>query len=81
MSEEAWLDISIFRCPSCGRYYADASWYAAELGSDIECGSCHSVFNTKKELKDRMMLNIKIDAQERASKVEMTKHIQLKQDS
>ena len=78
MSEGAWLDISIFRCPSCGRYYADASWYAAELGSDIECGVCHKVFNTKTQLKDRIMLNIKIDAQERASKVEMTQHIQSK---
>jgi len=78
MSEEAWLDVSIFRCPSCGRYYADASWYAAELGSDIECGFCHKIFNTKTQLKDRIMLNIKLDNQGKASKVEVTKHIQSK---
>jgi len=78
MVEEAWLDVSIFRCPGCGRYYADASWYAAELGSDIECGACHKTFNTKTELKDRLMLRIETDDQGRASKVDVVKHIRAK---
>jgi len=53
---KAWLDVSILQCPNCGRYYADASWYVVELESDIECGECHTTFNTKNALKDRVML-------------------------
>jgi hypothetical protein len=49
MSErKTWLDIAIIQCPSCGRFYADASWYVIEIGADTECGSCHTTFNAKK---------------------------------
>ena len=61
MSKKVWLDVSVFQCPRCGRYYVDVSWYVVELGSDIECGSCHEVFNTKKRVTDRVMLEFKID--------------------
>lgn len=45
---EAWFDATVFRCPSCGRFYVDASWYAITLESDIECGVCHANFNPKR---------------------------------
>ena len=77
MSEKAWLDVSILQCPECGRYYADASWYAVELESDIECGNCHEVFNAKKGLMDRLMLEFKIDARGKALEVKITEHIQM----
>jgi len=75
MGEEAWLDVSIFQCPACGRYYADASWYAVELESDIECGSCHKTFNAKKQATDRVMLKFEIDEKGKASGVDITEHI------
>ncbi len=63
MSEKAWLDASVFRCPRCGRWYVDASWYVVELESDIECGKCHETFNPLKQATDRIMLEFKIDAE------------------
>jgi len=75
MSEKAWLDVSVIRCPSCGRYYADASWYVVELESDIECGSCHETFNTKKQLTDRVMLEFKIDEKGKTLGAKVTGHL------
>jgi len=77
MSEKAWLDVSVLRCPRCGRYYVDASWYVVELESDIECGSCHEVFNTKKQLTDRIMLKFKIDGEGKVLEAEVAEHIPL----
>jgi len=75
MSEEAWLDLSVIRCPSCGRYYADASWYVVEMGSDIECGKCHSTFNTKEYATDRMLLRLEIDETGKVRKAGVAKHL------
>lgn len=75
MDEKAWLDVSVFRCPRCRRCYVDASWYVVELESDIECGSCHEVFNTKKQMRDRVMLSFKIDEEGKVLKAEVTEHI------
>lgn len=73
----AWLDISILRCPDCGRYYVDASWYAFELESDIECGGCHKIFNTKKQSTDRVMLEFKIDDHGKVLRAELINHIRM----
>lgn len=75
MREKAWLDVSIIRCPSCGRHFADASWYVVELESDIECGSCHETFNAKKHLTDRVMLEFKIDEKGRVLEAVAVEHI------
>jgi len=75
MSEHAWLDVSVIRCPHCRRYFVDASWYVVELESDIECGSCHKTFNTKKQLTDRLMLGFKIDKKGRATETGIIEHI------
>jgi len=77
MSEKGWLDVSVFKCPRCGRYYVDASWYVIELESDIECGGCHEVFNTKKQLTDRVMLNFTIDEEGKVLEAEVAEHIPL----
>jgi len=61
MAEKAWLDVALFRCPSCGRYYVEASWYAVEIGADIECGSCGAEFNPREHLLDRVMLEFEIE--------------------
>ena len=60
MAEKAWLDVALFRCPSCGRYYVEASWYAIEIGADIECGSCGAEFNPREHLLDRVMLEFEV---------------------
>jgi len=75
MSEKAWLDVSVFKCPKCGRYYVDASWYVAELESDIECGTCHELFNTKKQSTDRLILGFGINSKGKVLNVEVFKRI------
>lgn len=74
MSEQkAWLDMALIQCPSCGRYYADASWYVVEIGSDIECGICHEDFNSKKYVKDRVMLELSIDEKGKVKQVKIAR--------
>jgi len=46
-----------------------------ELESDIECGGCHKIFNAKKQLKDRVMLEFQINEKGRALEVKITEHI------
>ena len=75
MHEKAWIDISVIQCPTCRRYYADASWYVVEMGADIECGTCHTTFNTKKNATDRILLSLKIDDEGKAHEGEVTKHL------
>lgn len=75
MSQSAWLDISVFRCPRCGRHYADVSWYVVELESDIECGSCHETFNATKQLTDRVMLEFKIGEKGKVLEAGVVEHI------
>jgi len=77
LSEKAWLDVSVFRCPRCGRCYVDASWYVVELESDIECGSWREVFNTKNHVTDRVMLEFKIGEGGKVLEAEVAKHIPL----
>lgn len=78
MANEAWLDATVFRCPSCGRFYVDASWDAVALESDIECGVCHSNFNPKKELTDRALLKFSLDKNGFIQEVTVNKHLQNK---
>jgi transcription elongation factor Elf1 len=74
---EAWLDVALLRCPKCGRYYVDASWYVMEMESDIECGSCGTEFNSKKNAKDRAMLEFQIDEHGKLQEVKISKHLKL----
>jgi len=61
MVPKAWLDVAAFRCPHCGADYVDSSWYAVEIGSDVDCGRCGKSFNTKRNLTDRVLLGFKLD--------------------
>ena len=78
MLEKAWIDLSIIRCPNCGRIYVDASWYVIEMESDIECRECGETFNTKRNAIDRVMLEFKILNGKRAIDVEIIDHLSLK---
>jgi len=75
---KAWLDIAIIQCPHCGHYYADASWYVVEIGADIECGTCHETFNTKKHMVDRIMLSLKIDEEGKVHEAEVARRLSKK---
>jgi len=69
----AWLDVAVIQCPNCGHYYADASWYVAEIGSDIECGTCHENFNTKRHMVNRVLLEFSIDEKGKVTGVAIPK--------
>jgi NMD protein affecting ribosome stability and mRNA decay len=73
------LDVALLRCPNCGRYYVDASWYVAEMESDIECGRCETEFNSKKNAKDRAVLVFQIEKKGKMQKVEISEHLKLGQ--
>jgi len=77
MSEVAWLDVTIMRCPNCGRYYAESSWYAVEMESDIECNECGEVFNSKKQAVDRVLIEFEIDRNEKVADVRINMHLSL----
>ena len=74
----AWLDVATLRCPNCGHYYVDASWYVVEMESDIECGHCGAEFNSKKNATDRVMLEFQIDEDGKMQNVKIAKQIKLK---
>lgn len=74
---EAWLDVALLRCPKCGHYYVDASWYVVEMESDIECGHCGIEFNSKKNATDRAMLEFKLDENGKMQKVNIVEHLNL----
>jgi len=74
---EAWLDVAVLRCPKCGQYFVDASWYVVEMESDIECGNCGVEFNSKKHATDRVMLKFQIDEDGKMRKVEITEHLKI----
>lgn len=73
----AWLDVALLRCPNCGRYYVDASWYVIEMESDITCGKCGIEFNSKKNVLDRALLKFKIDRQGKMQNTNIMKHLKL----
>jgi len=71
---KTWLDVTVLRCPNCGHYYADASWYVVEMESDIECGRCGTEFNSKKNATDRAILEFQIDKNGIVQEVKIAKH-------
>lgn len=60
-TKKAYLDVTVCICPHCDAPYADASWYALELGSDVECGVCGRTWNPKTCKVDRVLLEFKLD--------------------
>lgn len=74
---KTWLDVSVLRCPKCGRHYVEASWYVVEMETDIECGECGKEFNSKKSVKDRVLLKFQIDDDGKLQKVDVAKHLKI----
>lgn len=74
---KTWLDVAVLRCPNCGHYYVDSSWYVVEMESDIECGRCGKEFNSKKNVIDRVMLEFQINEDGKMQKVEVIQHLKL----
>ena len=67
--KKAFLDITVSLCPHCGAPYAEASWYALELGSDVECGVCGRTWNPKASKVDRILLEFLLDENGRVVEV------------
>lgn len=74
---KAYLDVAVLRCPNCGHFYVEASWYVVEMMSDIECGYCGTEFNSKKNATDRVMLEFQVDESGKMQKVEISEHLKL----
>jgi len=74
---KAWLDMALLRCPNCGHYYVDASWYVMEMESEIECGQCGTEFNSKKNAQDRVMLEFRVDENGKMQMVKISDHLKL----
>ncbi|MBO3802910.1 MAG: hypothetical protein JTT11_03405 [Candidatus Brockarchaeota archaeon] len=76
--QEVSLDVSIARCPNCGKLYVDASWYVAEIGSDVECGACGREFNSKKNIEDRVLVRFNVDESGKVGSVELSERLPLR---
>ncbi|MGQ9623833.1 MAG: hypothetical protein ACUVT9_00505 [Candidatus Bathycorpusculaceae bacterium] len=74
---KVWLDVTAIRCPNCGHYYVDASWYVVEIGSDIECGNCGTEFNGKKNAVDRVMLEYELGEDGKIKNAKIAEHLKL----
>jgi len=74
---KAWLDAAVLRCPNCGHYYLDASWYVIEMESDIECGHCGTEFNSKKNTTDRAMFECQIDKNGKMRNMKIAEHLKI----
>ncbi|UCD14647.1 MAG: hypothetical protein JSW60_04295 [Thermoplasmatales archaeon] len=61
MKKKAFLDVSISICPRYKAPYADASWYAISLASNIDCGVCGNSWSPKKSQVDRLLLEFLLD--------------------
>ncbi|MEM0254111.1 MAG: hypothetical protein QXY73_02365 [Candidatus Bathyarchaeia archaeon] len=73
----AWLDVSIIRCPVCGSYYAEASWYVMEMESDIQCGKCGKEFNSKNNSTDRALIEFELNGSGRIKSVKIAEKTQI----
>ena len=60
MEDNVYLDVSVIRCPYCGKLYTDSSWYVIDMESDIQCNICGNTFNTRKNLIDRVLIKFRI---------------------
>lgn len=76
---KAWLDLALLQCPNCGYYYVDASWYVIELESDIQCGQCGKEFNSKKNVKDRVMLEFQIDENQKICETKIIERLKIEE--
>ena len=73
----AWLDVAVVRCPNCGNYHVDASWYIIELESDIQCGHCQTEFNGKANTTDRILLEFVVDENGKMKSVHIAERLSL----
>ena len=64
-----FLDVAVVRCPNCGNYHVDASWYLIEMESDIQCGRCQTEFNGKDNATDRAVLEFAVNEAEKLRNV------------
>lgn len=59
MEREAYLEIVLLRCPKCGNYIVEPSWFA-DLEQDIQCAVCGKFFNSLRHQVSRRMLRFEV---------------------
>jgi NMD protein affecting ribosome stability and mRNA decay len=72
-----WLDVAVVRCPNCGNYHVDTSWFLIELESDLQCGHCQTEFNGKENAVDRALLEFTLNKDGKLQSVRIAEHIPL----
>jgi len=71
--KETYLDVAICKCPSCGNFIVEPSWFVVDLKQDFECGVCKKVFNTYENLVRKVLLKLIVDERGRIFKIEKLK--------
>jgi len=72
-----FLDVAVVRCPNCGYYHVDASWYLIEMESDIQRGRCQTEFNGKDNATDRAVLEFAVNEAGKLRNVRIADHLSL----
>ena len=60
MGEDVYLDVTIVRCPRCGKLYADASWYVIDMESELGCSVCGKSFSTRNNVVERVLIKFSV---------------------
>lgn len=77
MTEPAWMDVTIIQCPRCKRFYVEVSWYVIEMESDIQCADCGAEFNSRKQAKDRAIIEFEVNDLGQMQTVKLCKRIKI----
>jgi transposase-like protein len=68
--KEAYIDLTICECPSCGNLIVEPSWFVVDLKQDFECAVCKRRFNTYENIVRKFMLKLTLDENGNIQKIE-----------
>lgn len=71
--KKAYIDLTICKCPNCGNFFIEPSWFVFELEQDFECGVCKQIFNTKKTVIKKFLFEFELDNKGNIKRVEQSK--------
>ncbi len=70
---DSYLNVAIVKCPRCGKFYAESSWYVLDMESDMRCGKCGKEFNSKETLTDKILAKFEMDEEGKVKKISFEK--------
>lgn len=56
-----YFDLAVAICPHCSTPIAESGWYGVDMESDIVCYECDKSFNIKRNVSDRVIVEIEVD--------------------